>query len=37
MHTDATSFEISNLNAIDIDDLEDWKMAELIYKQKNKI
>ncbi len=35
MHTDATSFEISNLNAIDIDDLEDWKMAELIFKQKN--
>jgi len=34
IHTDATSFEINNFNAIDIDDLDDWKLAELIYKNK---
>ena len=34
IHTDATSFEINNFNAIDIDDLEDWKLAEIIFKNK---
>ncbi len=34
IHTNATSFVISNFNAIDIDDLDDWKLAELIFKNK---
>ena len=36
MHSDSTCFEINNFNAVDIDDEDDWKMAELIYKYKNK-
>ena len=34
IHTDSTCFEISNFNAVDIDDEDDWKMAEFIYKYK---
>ena len=28
LHIDATGFEINSKNAIDIDDLDDWKLAE---------
>ena len=36
MHSDSTCFEINNFNAVDIDDEDDWKMAEFIYKYKLK-
>ena len=36
LHIDATGFEISFKNAIDIDDPDDWTLAEYLYKIKNK-
>ena len=36
LHIDSICFETKNFNAIDIDDLDDWKMAELIFKNGNK-
>ena len=36
LHIDATGFEIDSKNAIDIDDLDDWNLAENLYKLKNK-
>ena len=36
LHIDATGFEINFKNAIDIDDLDDWSLAEYLYKFKNK-
>lgn len=35
MHTDAIVFEIGKTNAIDIDDPDDWYLAEAIYKYKS--
>ncbi len=34
MIIDSTCFEVNNFNAVDIDDEDDWKMAEFIYKYK---
>ena len=34
LHTDCACFEINYLNGIDIDDLNDWKVSEIIYKFK---